>query len=86
MDTNLATLYINGSDVGGGVLSGSGPLANTTIPNLTLCQSIANAIYATATRVYGFKVYGYATQEDATGALTYLPSANYAAISTIYGI
>ena len=86
MEPGQATLYINGSVVSGAVLTGTGSLANTTIPDLTLCQSIANGSYSTATRVYGFKVYGYSTQENATGALTYLPSANYAAISTIYGI
>jgi len=85
-DPGQATLYINGHNAGGGVLSGTGSLASSTIPDLTLCESVVSPTHATTTRVYGFKAYGYYDQATATGAVNAISNSNYAAISAIYGI
>ena len=85
-DPNQATLWINGVDQGMPTVGGSGALASRSIPNLTLCESVASPTHATPTRVYGFKAYGYNDQQSANSAINGISNSNYTAISAVYGI
>jgi len=84
-DPNDAKLWINGVDMGMPAVSGSG-LASRSVPSLCLCESAIALTHATTTRVYGFKAYEYGNAGQAISDVPNLATANYAAISTIYGI